>query len=94
MKCKCKVTSTDGVVAECTKCGTVMKNSKCKMCRTAKVSVTATSGQTHSSTLFNDVIEKIIDEDSEQPDRDLLLALSMKFYVDANNVVYTVKELY
>ena len=45
------------------------------------------------SSLFNDVIDKIIDEDSEQPDRDLLLAPTMKFYVDTNNVVYTVKEL-
>ena len=34
------------------------------------------------SSLFNDVIDKIIDEDSEQPDRDLLLAPTMKFYVD------------
>ena len=85
MKFKCKVTSTDGAVAECTKCGTVM-------CRTAKVSVTATSGQTHSLTLQY-VIEKIIDEDSKQPDRNLLMAPTMKFHVDSNNVVYTVKEL-
>ena len=70
-----------------------MKTSKCQRCLTAKVSVTAIDKETHSLTLFNDVIEKIVGDDSKQPERDLLMAPRMTFYVDSNNIVYTVKEL-
>ena len=44
--------------------------------------------RTYSLTLFNDVISKIVGDghDLEQPDRALLAAPKMKFYVD---VVYT-----
>ena len=62
-----------------------MKTSKCRKCSTAKVSVTATNGETYSLTLFNDVISKIVGDghDLEQPNRALLAAPKMKFYVDA-----------
>ena len=59
----------------------------------AHAHVTAIDEATHSLTLFNDVIEKNVGDDSEQPERDILMAPRMKFYVDSNNIVYTVKEL-
>ena len=93
VQCNSKVKSLDSVIAESTKCGTMMKRNKCQQCRTAKVCVTATNGQRHSLTIFNDVINDIIGKEPCDPARDLLMAPAMKFNVDTNKVVYSIQKL-
>ena len=65
VRCSVKVTWTDYGIAECKRCGTVMKTSKCSKCSTARVSVTATNGETYSLTLFDDVMSKIVLDDHD-----------------------------
>lgn len=94
--CTAKVKCTDEFVVECTKCGMVMKRSKCTKHLTAKVSVGALDSNYHKLTLFNTVILKIID--GLQPDGadlkwKLLAAPALHFTVDKADVVYSVEKL-
>ena len=94
--CTAKVKCSDEFTVECTKCGMVMKRSKCTKHLTARVSVGALDGNYHKLTLFNTVILKIID--GLQPDgadlkRKLLAAPALRFIVDKADVVYSVEKL-
>lgn len=59
--CKSKVKSDDNITGECSKCGAIMKLSKCSKFTTAQVAITAKdSHKVHTLTLFHEVITNII----------------------------------
>ena len=60
MGCSAKVLSEDEIVAECMKCGMVMKVSKCKKFVTARVSVGGRNRKVHTLTMFNSVISELL----------------------------------
>ena len=94
MNCNSKVHIQDDLLAECTKCGTLMKRSRCASSATAKISVTTTDNKRHTLTVFTDIINQII---GNNPVTDIKRALlstpALKFNVDTNNVVYSVQTL-
>ena len=95
MKCNSKVTIQDDLIAECTKCDTLMRRSRCTTSATAKVLVTdSKDDKKHTLTMFGDIIHQIIDTNSTANIRRALLATPpFKFNVDPNNVVYSVQTL-
>ena len=76
--CKSKVQIKDDIIAECSKCGTMMKRKRCMKSQTAKVSVISRDGKSHMVTIFNDVITDIIG-DNPNVKRALLMADTVKF---------------
>ena len=58
--CNAKVKANDDMVAECTKCGMLMKTSKCKKFLTACVVVINGDGKYYTLMLFNDILRTII----------------------------------
>lgn len=94
MACKAKVQSEDGVLAECTKCGMIMKVTKCTKFMTARVSVGGRDGKVHTLTMFDSVVSKIIDGvGGGDVKRKLLAAPACRFLVDKGCVVYSVNKL-
>ena len=96
MKCNSKVNIQDDLIAECTKCDTLMRRSRCTTSATAKVLVTDSKDdeKTYTLTMFADIINQIIDTNSTTNIRRALLATPpLKFNVDTNNVVYSVQIL-
>lgn len=94
MGCSAKVRSEDEIVAECTKCGMVMKASKCKKFATARVAVGGRDGKVHTLTMFNSIISSIIKGVNEADlKRKLLAAPAFRFNVDKGDVVYSVQKL-
>ena len=90
--CKSKVHIEDDIIAECSKCGTMMKQKRCTKSQTAKVSIISRDGKLHTLTMFNDVITDIIGDNSNIK-RALLMADTMNFDVDRNDIVYSVTKL-
>ena len=94
MACKAKVQSEDGVLAECTKCGMIMKVTKRTKFMTARVSVGGRDGKVHTLTMFDSVVSKIIDGvGGGDVKRKLLAAPACRFLVDKGCVVYSVNKL-
>ena len=92
--CSAKIQSDDGVLAECMKCGMLMKLSKCGKFLTARVSVDGLDGKKYMLTMFNDIIRKIVDGvDGADVKRKLLAAPSLRFSIDRGDVVYSVQKL-
>ena len=61
MGCSAKIRSEDEIVAECMKCGMVMKVSKRNKFVTARVSVGGRDRKVRTLTMFNSVISSIIE---------------------------------
>ena len=94
MGCSAKVRSEDEIVAECMKCGMMMKVSKCKKFVTARVSVGGWDGKVHTLTMFNSVISDIIEGvNGVDLKRKLLAAPAFRFNADKGDVVYSVQKL-
>ena len=91
--CNAKVKANDDVVAECTKCGMLMKRSKCKKFLTARVVVVSSDSKHHTLMLFNNVLKTIIGNEETNVKRALLSANTLKFLVDKGDVVYSVQHL-
>ena len=51
----------NGVIGEWSKCGTVVKMAKCCKLSTARVVVGGKDGKAHILTMFNDVVNIVID---------------------------------
>ena len=89
-----KIRSEDEIVAECMKCGMVMKVSKCKKFVTARVSVGGRDGKVHTPTMFNSVISSIVEGvNRANLKRKLLAAPAFRFNADKGDVVYSVQKI-
>ena len=94
MGCSAKIRSEDEIVAECMKCGMVMKVSKCKKFVTARVSVGGWDGKVHTLTMFNSVISSIVEGvNRANLKRKLLAAPAFRFNADKGDVVYSVQKI-
>ena len=95
MRCnKAKVQSEDGVLAECTKCGVIMKVTKCSKFLTARVSVGDQDDKVHTLTMFDSVVSKIIDGvGGGDVKRKMLAEPACRFLVDKRCVVYYANKL-
>lgn len=93
--CKAKVRSSDDFVGECSKCGMVMKLRRGVKKMAARVIVCCEeSGDVSSVSLFDDVIQKIIEGvEGSDVKRRLVAAPPLCLNVDKRNVVIGVKKL-
>ena len=91
--CKAKVNSDDNITGQCSKCGALMKLSKCSKYATAQVKIDA-KDKVHTLTLFHGAIMSIIQLDGVYGDniaRKLLSAPPLRFNVDRKDV-FTVNK--
>ena len=91
--CNAKVKANDDVVAEYTKCGMLMKRSKCKKFLTACVVVVSGDSKHYMLMLFNNVLRTIIGNEEINVKRALLSEHTLRFLVDKGDVVYSVQHL-
>jgi hypothetical protein len=91
--CNGKVGGDDEVVGECSKCGTMVKRTKCKKFVSARVLVADWNDnlKVHSM-MFNDVIKSIVGDGAGKWRRSLLVAGPHKFNVDKGGIVYSVEK--
>ncbi len=79
ISCKSKVKKENDVIGECSKCGLVMKLSKCPNASMVKVLI---GGQDRVVTMFEGVISKVVDGVSgKNLTMKLLGAPALKFFV-------------
>lgn len=93
--CHCKVElEEDGVVAECTKCGAMMKVSSCKEMKSAKFVVKdPSSSREMTLSVFEPVLSRIVAGVSGRNLSLKLLSAPKKMYrFNDRNVVYSVQE--
>ena len=93
--CNAKVkTDDDNVLGECTKCGMLVKVSKCKRLMVARVTVSGKDGKMHALTMFNDVIGSIVAGiEGGSIERKLLLAPTLRLSIDKSDVIYSAQKL-
>ena len=89
--CSAKIRSEDEIVADCIKCGMVMKVSKCKKLVTARVSVGGRDGKVHTLTMFNSAISSIVE--GVNGANHCWLPLLFDLIADKGDVVYSVQKI-
>ena len=90
--CNGKIGGDDEVVGECSKCGTMVKRTKCKIFVSARVLVADGNDKVHSLMMFNDIIKSIVSDGGGEWRRSLLAAGPLKFCVDKGGIVYSVEK--
>jgi hypothetical protein len=90
--CNGKVGGDDEVVGECSKCGTMVKRTKCKKFVSARVMVADGNDKVHSLMMFNDVIKSIVGDGAGEWRRSLLATGPTSLMWTKGGIVYSVKK--
>ncbi len=89
--CKAKVVKKSEVMGECTKCGMMVKMSRCKQSAAAKLVLEDNSGKVHKVTAFTDVVEDIVREQVGSTTAEKILSAPvMKWTVTRKDIVSSV----